>query len=1006
MGSSEKSSRASAPRYDKELIRDGIVAVCFHYLGPGRRQGARYVWRCPDCGKDEKFAANAQRRLAGCLNAGCSMPKTMDALQMISHLEGIPAQGSGFVRILARGYGILNLTDPHPAANAPRGQPANGPGPDGRATEGRWQSARAASERNGASGTRSSDQLPVLSEDVVTVEEVDVEDIALRGGRVRYEPLDAHRTYETGLCGEAVAYALYEEEDFSLDEHLLDVVYEEILESCPLLDHHKSWLKNRGVSAMTAVRARFGSMTRGRVREVKKTLLTKFSEQDLLRVPGFSKKPSGRLAFTLSGEYLLIPYHDADHRITTIEGRAIGAVPKGMGKYVSLRGSGNHLYVFPELLPDRVEAFCEGPMGAVVAAQSGIAVGAIQGVRRYRGSREGTPPPELAGADFSGRRIPYIPDVDVNPEARADVEAEIPNACRHLIEAQNGVPTVAILPAGKDLDEWLLTKPSSERRADFTSFVSGAVALERYLQLTAGGGPRDDHPAQELATDSRRGPRAEVPLGPPEGESPRTPRAETDKSQVPPVIPAARQHPEPGHAVDAGKVYAAMMRMATLQDRDVRLLARYGIPGELVRKAGIGSMSAVRARAIVGKLTTSFGRERLLELDGFSDATGGRVELDLSGDYCLIPYRAASGAFTAVHAIPVSKDPDGTCLDPERKPLIRGTPGDHLYVPAGEPERIEAITTSVLEALRLCACGVRAASIRKVGAYSPAPGRRTLVELEGVAFDGRKILYAPATQNSSLRHVMTDAPNALRSLIARHGGVPAMLAEQPEGTPDGKPVAASLGERLLSLPAWERREAFDALMERARPFDGLTKKETRRRGPQSGPGTVSGKGEDAPGPAHRAEDQPEAPRLPPASVPPAGYRSPAPPTTRQKLLTPDEVLSGLGALVACAGTALVVLTLWYLPQHVAATLPAYLGPPVGGGGIEPLGLALGFADAALASSLGAIRQALGSALYWGCASACLAVPYTVHRRRKRRKRVLRMLGRTPPRKSWLSGRDN
>jgi hypothetical protein len=52
-----------------------------------------------------------------------------------------------------------------------------------------------------------------------------------------------------------------------------------------------------------------------------------------------------------------------------------------VGKYVSLRNSGVHLYVFPGFAPDELEAFCEGPIGAIVAAQHGIRVGAIKGNR-------------------------------------------------------------------------------------------------------------------------------------------------------------------------------------------------------------------------------------------------------------------------------------------------------------------------------------------------------------------------------------------------------------------------------------------------------------------------------------------------------------------------------------------------------------------------------------------------------------------------------------------------
>src|SRR3712207_8790485 len=51
--------------------------------------------------------------------------------------------------------------------------------------------------------------------------------------------------------------------------------------------------------------------------------------------------------------------------------RSIGEVPEGMGKYVSLRGSGNHLYLFPGTDPEKIVAFTEGSFGAIVAVESG-----------------------------------------------------------------------------------------------------------------------------------------------------------------------------------------------------------------------------------------------------------------------------------------------------------------------------------------------------------------------------------------------------------------------------------------------------------------------------------------------------------------------------------------------------------------------------------------------------------------------------------------------------------
>ena len=440
------------------------------------------------------------------------------------------------------------------------------------------------------------------------------------GRRLRSEPLQAHRSYETGLRGDAEAFALYEEPDYTIDEELLDAVYTEILEHCSLIDPHRDYLKTRGVSAMTAHRGRIGSITRRRARSLKNHLLDRFSEEDLLRVPGFSRRRLGRLSFTLSGEYLLIPYHDADHNITTIEGRAVGEPPKGMGKYVSLRGSGNHLYVFPEFMPERLEAFCEGPLGSIVAAHSGIAVGAIQGVRRHRHSQTGGSLPELEGTDFTGRRIPYIPDVDVKPAAIADVKAEIPKACTNLIAAHNGIPQVALLPEGKDLDEWLLTKKASERRPAFTSFVAGAVSLQRYLEAadpTTRQAPQKN--GAELAAQTADQPdspkhRANPSTPGPLYEPLKTPEEATQETTAPvnPVESAPQESSLSAPAASdgtasLGKVLGALVRMSSLQQRDIDLMGRFGIPEQIAREAGIGSMSKVRAEDIASKLAKSMG---------------------------------------------------------------------------------------------------------------------------------------------------------------------------------------------------------------------------------------------------------------------------------------------------------------------------------------------------------------------------------------------------------------
>lgn len=264
--------------------------------------------------------------------------------------------------------------------------------------------------------------------------------------------------------------------------HLCHQVYSRILNLSPLEDRDKKFWRIRGVSYATIEKGRFGSMSAERAAYIKDRLCNEFGRQELVRyVPGFSENPeTGKLVFTLAGEYTLIPYHDQRGNVTTIEGRAIGEPREGMGKYVSLRGSGNHLYVFPGLDASALEAVTEGSIGAIVAADNGLAVGAIQGCERYRASSSkiapngepGGPLMEMAGVNWASRVVPYIPDADDPPNPQ--VIAAAPKAARHLARSGGGAPAIARLPNGVDLDEWLLSISHAERRLAFNQLLSQA----------------------------------------------------------------------------------------------------------------------------------------------------------------------------------------------------------------------------------------------------------------------------------------------------------------------------------------------------------------------------------------------------------------------------------------------------------------------------------------------------------------------------------------------------
>ena len=229
------------------------------------------------------------------------------------------------------------------------------------------------------------------------------------------------------------------------------------------------------------IEGRFGSMSADRCAYALRKLESSFGRDRLLTVPGFRQDERGRLGFTLWGDFTLIPYFDREGRVRTIEGRAIGEPPAWGAKYTSPRGAGNHLYVFPSFDPDDLVAFCEGPIGAIVAAQSGIPVGSIQGVKRYRAAGEDGPLPELSGVHFNGRNVAYIPDLDIKPAAQKDVETHLPLACDYLIARQGGAPKVVTLTEGKDLDEYLLSLSPDERKSTFNELLLAAVTPESWI---------------------------------------------------------------------------------------------------------------------------------------------------------------------------------------------------------------------------------------------------------------------------------------------------------------------------------------------------------------------------------------------------------------------------------------------------------------------------------------------------------------------------------------------
>lgn len=440
------------PRYDPHQVNEALVKICDYYCGGHRSTGKRLVYSCPEC-KDPKFEVLLDTRganpIGGCLRASCSVPESENAVMLIAYFENIGGNDRAwYPKTLKKGYKILGLPEPGDhqsvattittATTIQPGQRRN------------FHEAR--------SGTHAQEPTSVALERPLTANP-DPSGWILPKPPPAATAVSTHRppsqnTREQGptrpepVDGGAT----------KVDYELIDQVYVDMMKMCKLEKKHFNWWSKRGLTEETIEKGGFGSLSKRRIPNVEARLLNKYGD-DLLKVPGFYRpQNSGDIIFSLREEYTLIPYHDACGKITTIEGRAISKAALEKSKYRTPTGGGNHLYIFPGFQPTELVAFCEGPIGAIVAAQYGIPVAAIQGIMRYRNSTlQDAPVQEILGQDFSGRKIAYIPDLDSNPRARADVVKHLPDACDYLISRQNGSPEILILPRGKDLDEYLLS---------------------------------------------------------------------------------------------------------------------------------------------------------------------------------------------------------------------------------------------------------------------------------------------------------------------------------------------------------------------------------------------------------------------------------------------------------------------------------------------------------------------------------------------------------------------
>lgn len=732
--------------YDKDLIRERTLDVLAHYLAsPGKDQGSRVVWTCSSCGKAEKFAVKKAEKKGGCLVAGCNLEGYEDVFSLVARFEELDYR-TDFLRILERVYEVLGIdlqeARPRTGRRSPNGKPSQ-------------------------SGSNP---------------------VSLREHPNRYAD---HPKESVGTGSE---HAL----DQGEIRELAARTYGIIMELCPLESRDRGYLRERGLSYETIKRGRFGTMTAARAREVKAALQRELGREALLSVPGFSEdEQNGRLKFTLAGDYLLIPYHDAEGRITTIEGRVAGKVPEGMGKYVSLRRAGNHLYVFPDHKPKDLVAVCEGVMGALVAAEAGLPVGAIQGCERYRASlspdfpdgEPGEPLLELRGADFGGRLLPYIPDADDPPNPR--VLRAAPKAARWLAEPHNAGSAICILPDGTDLDEWLLSLRPDERRRRFEELLRTAVPPEDTAVSPLGTTGKASAPDRRKLAKDRAGENRRLGERHPSGETGPVP-SEERMSPLGEERDRSTRRPSAGARRLRDEVYRAMLEALPLDEAHLEALYRRGVIRETARVGDLGSVDEKRADKAAAGLVKSFGARRVLSVPGFERAGSASVRLTLRGEYLLLPCFDGEGLLSAVEALPIDED-TGEISDEETVPLPGA--GDHLYVFAAyRPDEVEGFGEGPLGALLAAQEDVVVGAIGGFRRHGSGAG---LPELDGVDLSGRELAYVPRAGSGEENARYHEAELAARSLVERQGGRPLVAGVRDAGREDGP---TSLAEWLLSLP--------------------------------------------------------------------------------------------------------------------------------------------------------------------------------------------------------------
>jgi hypothetical protein len=757
------------PRYDKDAVKSRAADIAFHYLGAGEREADTRIYW----------------RCPACTDGGRIALRIEDnrfgcfkadcelggSADIITFIAYMENlnQQSNFLEVLAKAYDILGLDH----------------------------------SRKDAGNASKAGKLVSSTPTIVST--------AANASR----PSEEEREALFGLCHE---------------------VFSRVMQISVLEKRDRAYLRKRGLSHDTILAGRFGSMSRQRAEYLVDYLREEFGDERLLRVPGFFEDSrADRFGFTLAGEYLLIPYFDSAGRVTNIEGRRLGDVPKGKGKYVALRNSGNHLYIFPPLAsrPEALEAFTEGCFGAIVAAQSGVAVGSIQGCKRFKATSSMRSPfakrsenddslHELTGVNFRGRAIPYIPDADEPPNK--DVLHAAPKAAEYLIDRHGGEAMLCSLPSGLDLDEWLLSIPADQRRRAFSNLLSESVPLEeaeRWMKSRL-------HPKTRPKKSKRK--RKSDPHGETATSGKLTEAASDDASKA--------GGGEDGSGLSAAdrvmrhEVYAAMLEGAPLKDGHRKALMKLGVLERTTTTGMLGSLGGEGAKRVSAELESRFGSETLLSVPGFERAGHGGVVVGLpeENEYVLLPCLDNDAYITAIEAVACDSEHAEIPFPVQTTTLADEAP--HLYVFAPyAPEDMEGVCEEPIAALLAAQDDVILGAVVNLPRSSPARGRKAsaLPELSGVDLGGRPMPCAtgkaPHDNVPADRAVWAEVRRSITQRNGKPNSVPLpAIAERrhlsedakganapPSNSPEIRRAPSTLLNFILSIPEESRHEKLREL---------------------------------------------------------------------------------------------------------------------------------------------------------------------------------------------------